>query len=211
MRLFPRSYNPKGRIIVWPRENVVYVRVPKSGNTSLSNVLEDGREEKVDLSRLRSLYPGCKVFSFVRNPWARLVSGYNGKMSRPEFAQDDPARRLKKIDRRFRPGMPFEEFAELICALPDKKAEKHFRSQSYFLKQGGQLVTDFVGHLERIEQDWPALQEAMGTRLLLSHIRHTNRHSDLDYRSYYSDAGIRMLVAKRYAEDISSFGYAFDA
>lgn len=210
MRLFPRPYNPKGRIIVWPRDHIVYVRVPKCGNTSLSKVLKDGLEEKVDLSRLRSLYPGYKVFSFVRNPWARLVSGYNGKMSRPEFAQDDPARRLRKIDRRFRPGMCFDEFAELICALPDKRTEKHFRSQSYFLKQDGQLVTDFVGHLERIEQDWPALQEITGTPLRLSHIRHSSRNIDLDYRNYYSDTGIRKLVAQRYAEDISSFGYTFD-
>jgi len=206
MHLFSRPDNPKGRIIIWPRDNIVYVRVPKCGNTSLCNVLEGGREEKVDLSRLRTLYPGCKVFSFVRNPWSRLVSGYNGRMSRPEFAEEKPARRLRAIDRRFRPGMPFEEFAELICMLPDNRTEKHFRSQSYFLKQDGQLIPDFIGRLERIEQDWQALQEAMGARLLL---RHINRTDGSDYRSYYSDAGIRDRVTSRYAEDISTFGYEF--
>jgi len=207
MRLFSRPDNPKGRIIIWPRENIVYVRVPKCGNTSLCKALEGGREKKVDLSRLRTLlYPGCKVFSFVRNPWARLVSGYKGRMSRPEFEEEKPARRLRAIDSRFRPGMPFEEFAELICMLPDNRTEKHFRSQSYFLKQDGLLIPDFIGCLERIEQDWPALQEAMGARMLL---RHTNRTRGLDYRSYYSDASIRDLVTNRYAEDISTFGYEF--
>ena len=206
MHLFSRPENPKGRIIIWPRENIVYLRVPKCGNTSLCNTLEGGREEKVDLSRLRTLYPGCKVFSFVRNPWARLVSGYKGRMSRPEFQEEKPARRLRAIDRRFRSGMPFEEFAELICMLPDNRTEKHFRSQSYFLKQDGQLIPDFIGHLEWIEQDWPVLQEAMGARLRL---RHTNRTGGSDYRSYYSDAGIRDRITNRYAEDISTFGYEF--
>ena len=206
MRLFSRPHNPKGRIIVWPRDNIAYLRVPKCGNTSLCNSLEGGREERVDLFRLRMLYPGCKVFSFVRNPWARLVSGYNGKMRHPECAEENPARRLRAIDRRFRPGMPFEEFAELICLLPDNRTEKHFRSQSYFLKQDGQLIPDFVGRLERIEQDWQALQEAMGSRLLL---RHVNRTDGSDYRSYYSDADIRNRVKDRYAEDVSTFGYEF--
>jgi len=91
----------------WPWHNIVYVRVPKCANTSLRNALEGGREEKVNQSRLRTLYAGCKVFSFVRNPWARLVCGYNAKMSRLEFAEDSAARRLRKIDRRFRSGMPF--------------------------------------------------------------------------------------------------------
>jgi hypothetical protein len=209
MKRFLRLYIPKGkgRIFVWSQDNIVYVRVPKSGNTSFCNVLEDGRKKIVDLSRLRVLYPGCKVFSFVRNPWARLVSGYNEKMSQPEFSNDRPARRLREIDKRFRPGMPFEEFAKLICMLPDNRTEKHFRSQSYFLKHEGQLIPDFVGRLEQIEQDWPALQEAMGIQLQLQHI---NKTDNLDYRSYYPDTDIRDCVGNRYVDDINIFGYEFD-
>jgi len=197
----------KGRIFIWHRDNIVYLRVPKSGNTSMCNILEGGSKKIVDLSRLRTLYPGCKVFSFVRNPWARLVSGYNQKMSQPELSGERPAKRLREIDRRFRPGMGFEEFAKLVCVLPDDRTEKHFRSQSYFLKHEGQLIPDFVGRLEQIEQDWPVLQEVMGVQLQL---RHANKAGDADYRSYYSDTGIRDLVANRYAEDISTFGYEFD-
>lgn len=209
MKRFFRSHIPKGkgRIFVWHRNNIVYVRVPKAGNTSLCNILEGGCKEIVDLSRLRALYPGCKVFSFVRNPWARLVSGYNEKMSRPELSGERPAKRLREIDKRFRAGMRFEKFAKLICVLPDNRTEKHFRSQSYFLKHEGQLIPDFVGRLEQIEQDWPVLQETMGVQLQL---RHVNKTGGSDYRSYYSDTGIRDWVANRYAEDISTFGYEFD-
>jgi hypothetical protein len=48
--------------------------------------------------------------------------------------------------------------------LPDNRTEKHFRSQSYFLKQDGQLIPNSIGRLERIEGDWEALQEEMGSR-----------------------------------------------
>ena len=205
MRLFPPKHNPNGRIVFWPRENIVYVRVPKSGNTSFCNALEGGRMEKVDLSRLRTIYPDCRVFSFVRNPWARLVSAYKEKINE-QYTDGKIVGRLSKINRRFRLDMPFEEFAELICTLPDKRTEKHFRSQSYFLKQGGRLIPDFVGHLEQINQDWPALEEKMGTRLQL---RHLTKTVSSDYSSYYSNAGIRDQVGDRYAEDISTFGYEF--
>lgn len=207
MRFFSRPHDPKGRIIVSARNDIVYIRVPKCANSSITKALEDGKEEKIDLARLRKLYPGSKVFSFVRNPWARLVSGYREKMSLPEFAWKNAAKRLVEIDARFRPGMPFEKFVELICALPDEEVEKHFRSQSYFLKHNSELVPDFVGRLERIEQDWQALQQFIGTPLPLQHV---NRSEETDYRHYFSNTQLRYDVADRYAEDIATFGYEFD-
>lgn len=214
MRLFAKSKkdknSPRGRITVAARGKIVYIRVPKCGNTSIVRALgKKVIEEKIDFSELKKFYPRSKVFSFVRNPWDRLASGYADKMrvlDTPDPNVTDIAMRLTAIDERFVPGMPFAEFVELICALSDKEVEKHFCSQSFFLKQDGDLVPDFIGRLERIEQDWLELEKLLGVRLPLMHL---NKTDSIDYKAYYTDSSLRDMVAERYAEDIETFGYEF--
>ncbi len=207
MRSIYKPLTPKGRIIVNGAKDIVYVRVPRGANTSIRLAIPDAQEEKVSPSRLYKNYPNAFIFSFARNPWARLVSGYRSKLCQRNSANKAAFKKLVRLDSRFRQHMPFEEFAELICGLPDRKVEKHFRSQSYFLKHKGQLIPDFVGRLENIQADWEKVQAITNANLPL---QHTNRSGATHYQEYYATPRLRELVADRYAEDISSFGYHFD-
>src|SRR5512134_1186259 len=121
----------RARIVVWDRYKTVYVRVPKVANTSIRHSFGDGRERRACLAFLHRRYPRHLTFSFVRNPWSRLVSTYRHKILEERITNDHYEngvhRGFVKWRFPFRAGMPFEEFVEFICTLPDVRTEKHLR------------------------------------------------------------------------------------
>lgn len=206
--LFKKNRSTSGRIIVCESWNLIYIRVPKSGNTSICKALKGGMEKKVDLGKLQDYVGKYTVFSFVRNPWARLVSAYNDKVQSGHADKTNAAKRLSVIDSRFCVGMQFEEFAELVCDLSDSKTEKHIKSQSYFLVRQGRLVPDFIGRIESMDSDWHRLQQQIGFSFEVGHSNRTR--SKGSYRDYYKSSRIKNLVGDRYASDVDLFNYDFD-
>jgi len=102
--------------------------------------------------------------------------------------------------------MPFEEFADFVCTLPDSKTEKHLRSQCHFLVYRGQLVPGFIGRFEMIAKDWCELCSRLGETIEL--VRY-NRTDGAPYPTYYSSRLVN-LVGDRYHEDVVRFGYQFE-
>jgi hypothetical protein len=208
--LFSRKrYKDAGRIVVWDEHKLIYVRVPKSANSSIRKSIPDGIENRVDITQLKKLYPEYLSFSFVRNPWARLVSAYTEKI-RVEGTEEEKFvggvyRGLLALDSSFRVGMPFDEFAEITCSFSDQETEKHLKSQCYFLVRDGVVVPDFVGRIESMQQDWAHLANMAGFD---ASIGHWNKSRHAHYTEFYDDR-LMNLVAERYREDIEVFGYEF--
>jgi hypothetical protein len=94
-----------------------------------------------------------------------------------------------------------------VARIPDRVADRHFKSQSADLTWRGQRVVEFVGHMERLAADWqelaarhdlpPALERAHTTRAKGPHE---------DWRAYYDRATVH-LVAERYRTDLAELGY----
>ncbi len=196
-------------MIIWDEPALVYLRVPKSANTSIRLSMPGGLQTRIDPARLEDRYADHLCFSFVRNPWARLVSIYVEKLRRDKRSdhrfERGVHRGFLRLGVPLRVGMPFAEFAEAVCSLSDDETEKHLKSQSHFLVLGGQLVPRFLGRVETIADDWQRLGELAGFRAELPHHNKT-RHAP--YTSYYDDA-LRKLVGDRYREDVERFGYEF--
>ena len=71
----------------------------------------------------------------------------------------------------------------------------------------GNLIVDFVGYFERLEEDFKEVCRRIGIPAALPPPKaHAPRK---DYRSFYTDE-TRDLVAEAYAQDIDLFGYTFD-
>ncbi len=66
---------------------------------------------------------------------------------------------------------------------------------------------DFVGRFETLESDFARVCAGLGIRAALPR-KNTSEHGT--YAGYY-DAWGRDFVARRYADDIDQFGYAFEA
>jgi chondroitin 4-sulfotransferase 11 len=206
----------------------IYVQVPKVASTSIKAALlplfpeiepEDdisaegashrafrGTDAMINKRALMSgLEPGGQYrdyfrFSFVRNPWDRLLSCYRSKVARRVVLKTEEFEGGKVYA-----GMPFREFAEVVCRTPDNDADPHFCSQSAFLcHPAGGMVVDFVGRFERLAEDFREVSRRLDASLVLPHAnpRNPGRH----YRDFY-DSALAEMVGNRYREDIERFGY----
>lgn len=156
-------------------------------------------------------YENYFKFAFVRNPWDRLVSCYHNKIADTPLVTNQ--RLVSGIPRsflmymgRFKHQMSFDEFVKVVCDIPDEKSDDHFKPQCSFLSVNGKLVTDYVGRFETLQADVDYVHSVIGiTGVTIPHMLQSKRKQ---YREYYNDT-TRKLIAKRYEEDIDTFGYQF--
>jgi hypothetical protein len=216
--LFRLRKNLKGyfkgnvRVIVWDQHKLLYVRIPKSGNVSIRRAIEGHSERRMSSTRIARLDEDWMTFSFVRNPWSRLLSLYKQKAS-------DEATSGRLVDGVYkgfinhgipiRPGMSFEEFCDVVCDIPDHRTDKHLQSQAYTLIKNGQPIVRFIGKLERMNEDWKALMEKVGLDFELPHFNRTQKKNE-HYSSYYTSDALIQKVADRYINDIEHFGFDFE-
>jgi hypothetical protein len=157
-------------------------------------------------------------FSFVRNPWDRLVSEY--KYRRYPVRMDFKTYLFRHL--------PAAGFSDLYT---------HIIPQSDFLFDGqGRLLVDFVGRYESLQEDFdevcarigipptplphanrsgedrPRIRTLNGLKKLLRRWfwNLERRHTFPHYTQYYDEES-REFVARLYRRDIDAFGYSFDA
>ncbi len=157
---------------------------------------QDNAFGKVDRVEDVSPYPDYFKFTFVRNPWDRLVSCYLEKILQQ--------RRWREI---FGSSPSFADFVRIVHGIPDEKADMHYRSQYLNLTDSfDKLVVDFVGRVETIHDDMKAVASVRSLDYSLGHFRKSNGRRP--YQKYY-EKKTRDLVGERYARDIKLFGYEF--
>ena len=119
--------------------------------------------------------------------------------------------------------MPFEEFVDFVCNSEsgnDEMGDRHWTSQYLFLKDNqGNLVPDYIGRLENLEQDFSYALKKIGfdnvslpwlntRRGWSSDSKTMKADSDFYYREFYS-SDLERMISERYKEDISYFNYEF--
>jgi hypothetical protein len=130
------------------------------------------------------------TFAFVRNPWSWQVSLYFYMRQHRFHYQHDL---IQSMD-------GFEEYVEW------RVTEDKVLQSDLVCDEEGSILTDFVGRLETIRDDFATICDRLGLDATLPH---ENQSSHRDYRSYYTDRP-RRLVAEHFREDIERFGYEFE-
>ena len=199
------------------RYNCFFIHIPKTGGTTVEKLLDMHREWptldlKVVMGRLvlsdqeyqlqhlsfreaaqfvsEELLARCFTFTFVRNPWDRMVSEYFWRREWDDSTTE------------------FELFVDRVCDIVASRqlagTNCHFRPQVEFLDD----KICFVGRFERFHADLNHVlaELQVGT----SHIPHEMKTSHGLYAEYYSDR-LRKRVASTYASDIDAFKYTFGA
>lgn len=144
------------------------------------------------------------VFSVVRNPFARALSGYLSKIIRgktPEWREF--AREFGLRADLGRKPVSFTEFLRLIDTLPDESINAHFRPQYINLLQPFS-VPHFVGRLEAFDETARFLE---GVGVVIADRRGLNTRSSDRAADHYTDEA-EALVARKFAPDFELFGYA---
>ena len=164
-------------------------------------------DELIPLSHTQSpKYDGYFKFTFVRNPWDRLVSCYNNKVlayQPGKFLAFKYRYALVPFGR-----MSFTDFVRFVCRVPNDLCEPHFKLQSDFFEPE---KVDFIGRFEHFPRDLERVIDLASldasSRKWCS-IKRMTIGKQSHYTEYYN-AKTRRLVAEKYKKDIEQFGYRF--
>lgn len=136
----------------------------------------------------REIFDAAFKFTFVRNPWDWQVSLYHYILEHPENRGHEETKAMGSF-RSFVFSREKSDFTQTGCLVDESN----------------NLLVDFVGRFENIDEDFRTICSKVGIAARLPHI---NKSKRTDFRDYY-DAETRELTARLYAEDIERFGYTF--
>jgi len=213
-------------------QNLVFTLIPKNANTSIKYALiktfidtdyditksvnADSLHAStlslftfIDNAKLHNMNNNpvkrCLRISVVRNPFDRLVSGWNDK--------------VRKLNRRrfgFNQACSFHMFIKQICSMSDEKINRHFIPQyNFIINTDGELITDKILKFEKLFEDWEELQKLILMRNDISlhdlpkkKLNSTSNLNNKFYQQYYTRETQR-LVENKFEKDLNLFNYEF--
>jgi len=150
--------------------------------------------------------PGVLKFTFVRNPFTRVLSAYLEKMRGDKPHKHLILRQLGRFDGE----VTFEEFVDAVAAQPVVQRDHHWKVQWHLLLEG-RLRFDVIGSFERFDEDFAAIGRRISPDFP-RYVRHERRHAvnaGTALRDHY-DARLVEKVRRIYADDFEAFGYDRD-
>ena len=189
------------------RENMLlrHNEDPKLGPPRLAHLTA---QEYISLGYLSSeAFNNMVTFTFVRNPWDRLVSEYLYRKYPYSF---------KDFLYKFFPKKCDDNYAK------GQDLYRHVMPQVDFIldKQGNSMV-DYIGKFENLTEDFANVTKLItGKSLFLPHKNKTSKNklqqflklyssNKQHYSSYYDDES-QLMVANLYQQDIVLFNYTFE-
>jgi dermatan 4-sulfotransferase 1 len=212
--------------ILFQRIPLIYARIPKVANSSvkaaLTRLLEQppedgyrttadvmwkkgthGETTMVDVLEARRRRSSHFIFSFVRNPFDRLVSAYNNKL----IENDHLSTAMQRMG--LQRHMPFEAFLDVVSATPDAELDVHLVPQSSILCVDGIPVPGFIGQMEAMPEHWQKLRTRMRQAGLPAvgklPSKNVRRGTSNDLSSYFSSTRALDVAYARYKDDVDLF------
>lgn len=134
-------------------------------------------------------------FTFIRNPWDRMVSEFHW---RQQIYND-----------RKPPPVDFKQFIHEIERMQASKTyffRSHIQTQkSFVVDTAGVVALDDIFRLETITTDIKVVSAKLDLPL---QIKRYNTSTHRDYREYYNKE-TKQVINKLYRDDIETFGYTF--
>jgi hypothetical protein len=163
-------------------------------------------QKHYELSLPWDKYPDYYKFTFVRNPFARLVSCYVNKLIEDKKRLGKDMRCLyfeKYLFGYLNVDKGFHNWAARACRVPDRYADRHFVSQSFLIHdRKGHMLVNEVFNFENLARDY----EAIRVKYDLEPLPHYNKTNRGNWMDYYDERTARR-VYRRYRRDIEEFGY----
>ena len=177
-----------------------FIHIPKTGGTTITNILESVDETK-RLSGHDSLRvidsDNLFIFTFVRNPFTRLVSAF-----------------LHGI----RQGIYPNDFTQFLNQA--NMADLWLLPQSYYVNSGetDKKRVSYIGKYENFDSDLNYILNKLN--ILHTEIPHKNRNPIYDklpnlnqekyYKEYYTEEWMKDWVRERYKDDFKQFNYELE-
>ncbi len=205
--------------LVLDDEKVVYLVIQKVACTSIKASMVNLDSDEHYLSVIKAIrrtghtvtalnaqdYRDYFVFTFVRNPFIRLISCYENKYHpKRKPGQTAPLKYDHYLMGYIRKDRGFRSFARRVSRIPDRIADSHFASQSFMIDRMGQNpVPNFIGHFERLAEEYEPIRKKHDFMPLPHH----NPTEKAVYWMDYYDLPTARRVYRRYKKDVERFGY----
>ena len=184
----------------------IFIHIPRTAGSSLSTAINKGQRREKGLIEGpihfgknwvvkeygESLWDEYFKFSFVRNPWDRLLSQYSWRVAK---GQDDVQ------------GRDFNDW--VIWRSKQVKKREMLTRQVDTILCGEEFIVDFIGQYENLHQDYDKLCELLSIQdpMILPH-KHNKKEGRLHYTEIYTPQ-TRDIVSEYYSRDIKAFNYKF--
>lgn len=142
------------------------------------------------------------TYTFVRNPFDRLVSAYKSKILKDkEMWRNDFNDYLFGI---ISQDISWEDFVNLVIKMPDRLSDRHFKSQYATTYRRWKCIIDSIWKMESLEKDFEPIRRKFGFSKL-PHFNKTKQKGE-KYADRYT---LELLekVYKRYQKDVHVFWY----
>mgnify|MGYP005855749599 CR=1 FL=1 len=235
--LMEHGFHPDGLIDVLPDHRLIYVGVPKAASSTIKKSLSslaarhpDGLQavhrrresgllspSEVGVERFYELAiaPDTLRFSFVRNPYERLVSCWADKFQGRPLVRGDPFVNVylayrKAADRTLPHGrtavLPFPVFVEMAVASCETRIDPHWSLQDDLINMPG-ITLDLIGKVENFDTDFARVlaHASMDERVAVGQTTmNVSRRSRC--RDYFDDA-LAKRVRRAFEKDFDRFRY----
>lgn len=181
----------------------LFIHIPKCGGNSIYKGVFKVERDMAHLKAFdylillgESEYNSLFKFTFVRNPWDRLVSAYfflkQGKYSKWFY------RNIGNFE-------SFDDFVKKWVTFSNIRRNQVFFPQTEFITIGNEVRVDFIGKCEQMYTDIQYVSDRIGVDF---EYRKDNTSKHLNYRELYSKKS-RDIVFQVYREDIKKLKYEF--
>ena len=197
-----------------PHAELTFIHITKTGGTSVTHWLDElpnitsykkWKHHESSEMLVQDNHVSPFIFTVVRNPWDRVVSGYHYLTQRKGMyfpkSHDYFWETVEKLT-----GNTDLSFDDWVKYLPEFKMHPNDWAsagtpQSDYIRPG----IDHVVKFESIDSDFVVVQELCND---FRPLPKTNKSQRDLHHGYYSDAN-RLLVAKMFEKDIDLWKYAF--
>lgn len=185
----------------------IFIHIPKAAGTSVTNALFGPVSRHVPYFEYERANPRkfseYYKFTFVRNPWDRLLSAYiflkKGGLNEMDHTWAEE--HLSQFE-------TFEQFVVEWVNEENVWSWVHFVPQCHFIcDDSGSIKMDFVGRQENMSADFDVVKKRLGIDVELPVLNKTRLRL---YHDEYTDE-TQEIVAKVYARDIELFDYQFSS
>ncbi len=187
----------------------IFIHIPKAAGTSiytsLFGTLGGGH---MSAKRYKIMFGPMKFnayykFTFVRNPYDRVLSAYNFLKKGGMNSYDK-----KFADTNIIQYKNFDDF--VINGLNVKKDIQnwiHFVPQYKFLMIDNDINGIFIGKLENIDQDFKYISNVLGIKAELKKTNSSN--TEINYKEFYRNDEVKQIIERIYEKDLQFFDYKF--
>jgi len=204
--------------------NFIYIHIHRTGGLSLEKMFKahqgDHRYVKEYIKEITyEKYKTYFSFSFVRNPWDKIVSCY---FYHRNNLIDEELKKMNNTWPKWKSDIyNFDDWIKLLPEIKDCNSFQgnhdlflfnpiNYTNQIQMLKNNkGEIDVDFIGRMENYESDWKFISEKLDIKEEKKLVHYNATEREKDYRIYYKKTETIEIVRNWHEEDIRYFNYEF--